>query len=645
MPERDGVGPTFAAVRSGVSRRVADVLGRRGATAEPDCRCSPAVDGDRLVVDAGDCPGAGDLAAAPACRATVIRALEDRPVDAVLVRVDGLERAYVDDAAAALVAAGRFAGRVRPRDPWLAERCRRDPLAAAREAGDRAGPVGDLVASTGLADVADGAGAYERLLRAYVAPGLTRSRVAPEPPAEATLVERRTLPTDAVVRVYDVGTGGPRRYHLRPVELTFDREETRLLERARRRLARGQVPGGGRVPSRAVRAVAGPGAPVERFAAVLRKHARGLGVVEDCLADKRVADVYATAPVADNPLHVEVDAEPMRTNVRLTERGARALASRFRRESGRAFSTASPTLDAIVDAGDRGTVRVAGVTAPASDGVAFAIRAGDPWAWTLARLVGNDTVTPAAAGLLSVATRSGADVLVAGSRGAGKTTTLAALLWELPVATRTVVIEDTRELPVAALQADGRDVQGIRTAAGEEAGLPPVEALRAALRLGGGAIVLGEVRGEEAAVLYEAMRIGASSHAVMGTIHGDGPAAVRERVVEDLGVPPSSFAATDLLVTLDRAGTGGARRVASITEVVAGDAGPTFEALFERDAGRLTATGRIDRGRSRLLDGVAGPAETYADVRRAVDERGTALGRLAAADLARPDDPDGVAPV
>ena len=39
------------------------------------------------------------------------------------------------------------------------------------------------------------------------------------------------------------------------------------------------------------------------------------------------------------------------------------------------------------------------------------------------------------------------------------------------------------------------------------------------------------------------------SGAVLGTVHGDGAEAVRERVVADLGVAPSSFAATDLVVT------------------------------------------------------------------------------------------------
>ncbi|SIQ91265.1 Type II/IV secretion system protein [Haladaptatus litoreus] len=97
--------------------------------------------------------------------------------------------------------------------------------------------------------------------------------------------------------------------------------------------------------------------------------------------------------------------------------------------------------------------------------------------------------------------------LVSGTRGAGKTTCLGALLWELPTKTRTVVIEDTRELPVESLQRDGRDVQSLLTTAnGDEPGVQPAEALKTALRLGEGALVVGEVRGNEASVLYEAMR-------------------------------------------------------------------------------------------------------------------------------------------
>jgi len=107
---------------------------------------------------------------------------------------------------------------------------------------------------------------------------------------------------------------------------------------------------------------------------ILTKHTSGYGILEDLFADPRVTDVYVTSPVAANPIRVVVDGESMPTNVQLTPNGARALASRVRRTSGRAFSRASPTVDATASLGDGTGIRVAGVTDPVADGIAFAFR-------------------------------------------------------------------------------------------------------------------------------------------------------------------------------------------------------------------------------------------------------------------------------
>ena len=597
------------------------------------CRCEPRVEGERLVVDATDCPGDGELAVERACRATVIERLEARDVDAVSTVTAGTERVYEDDAAALLVAAGRFADAAGFHDERLAARARTDPLGAAREATGRAGPVARIVAESGLATLAERAGDYESALRPYVGPTISRSRVAVRPPPDARFEARRKLETGAVARRYTQPARERATYHLEPVEHDLSPDARATLATAHDRLASGAVSGGDRAPGRAVRRVADDDADVETLAAVLRKHTQGHGVLTDLFADERVSDAFVTAPAADNRLRVRVDGETMLTNVRVTERGVEALASRFRRESGRAFSRASPTLDAAATVGDR-RLRVAGVTEPVSDGVAFAFRAHETEAWTLPALVGNDTLPADAAALCSLAVERAAATLVAGTRGAGKTTLLGALLWELPAATRTVVIEDTPELPVDRLQAADRDVQALRAADDPDGpGLDPASALRTALRLGEGALVVGEVRGEEAAVLYEAMRVGASGSAVLGTIHGDGGAAVRERVVADLGVPESSFGATDLLVTCEPYETAGgrARRVRAIEEVVTTEDGVVFEPLYTLKNGNLVATGRIDRGNSRVVESLTRAEERYADLLATLDDRAEWLAELATA--------------
>jgi type IV secretory pathway ATPase VirB11/archaellum biosynthesis ATPase len=585
-------------------------------TSDEDCRCEPTFDGDRLRVDGDDCPGGGRLAEAAPCRATVVEALEARDVDSVCTRAAGFERAYEDDAAALLVAAGRFADAATFHDDDLAERAREDPIGAARVASGRGDSIARTAAETGVTAFLDAD--YRTILRPNVGPTVARSRVATRPPPGATLVDRYDLDTGAVVRRYEGETLDT--YHLTPAEHRLDAAATATLARAYERLARGTVTGGERAPARAVRAVAADDQPVETIVAALEKHTLGLGVIQDCFADPAVTDAFLTAPVDQNRIRVRHDGETLRTNVRLTTDGADALASRFRRSSGRAFSRASPTLAATADAGDR-RVRVAGVTSPVSDGIGFTFRAHDESAFRLPDLVANGTLEPATAAFLSVAVKRGAAILLAGARGAGKTTLLGALLWELARDVRTVLIEDTPELPVGELQSDGRDVQPLRVATGDGASIEPSDALRTALRLGDGAIVVGEVRGEEARVLYEAMRVGAADGAVLGTIHGGGGQTVRERVVTDLGVPETAFADTDLVVTLEAYddGEGRRRRLRAIEEVRRTDDGVGFETI--------ATAGRIDLQGAHTPTALAGPEETVTDVGSEIEDAAATLDR------------------
>jgi len=589
------------------------LLDRVRASPDPDCGCEASLDAGTLRVDASDCPGGGALPDRPACRETVVAAARRHAPDRVVVDAGGFERAFGEPAAALFTAAGRFAARVADRDDRLADRARTDPLAAAREATGRAGPVADVAVETGFGAVAADLPDYDALV-SHLGPSLADARVDPAPPRDGRLRDARDLPTGAAVREYAVPDGVPV-YHLLPPEYDLDRADWRLLAAARGLLADGSVPDGEDAPGRAVRQAAGEHREV--LADALRKHTRGFGVLEDLFADPRVSDVFASAPVDEGVLRATVDGDAVRTNVQFTDRGAARLASRLRAETGRPFSRASPTLDAAVDdLGRAGRVRVAGVTDPVSDGTGFAFRAHDADPFRLPDLVANGTLEPDAAGFLAEAVSRGAAVLFAGARGAGKTTLLGATLWALAPETRLVTIEDTPELPVRALRAADRDVQALYAGddtAGAAVSMP--DALRTALRLGDGAVAVGEVRGEEAGVLYEAMRVGASDATVLGTIHGEGAADVRERVVADLGVARSSFAATDLVVTCAETASG--RRVTRIEEVTDdGDA-----ALFAADGNGARPTGRIARGNSHAVDDLAAPGESYSDVRAAVNAR------------------------
>ena len=139
---------------------------------------------------------------------------------------------------------------------------------------------------------------------------------------------------------------------------------------------------------------------------------------------------------------------------------------------------------------------------------------------------------------------------------------------------RTIVIEDTLELPVDTLRKIGYDILRMKVRSALTSGTTEVEAsegIRASLRLGDSALIIGEVRSEEAKALYEAMRVGALANVVAGTIHGDSPYGVFDRVVNDLNVPATSFKATDLIIVTNQIKTPDSlhsmKRLIQLTEV------------------------------------------------------------------------------
>lgn len=137
-----------------------------------------------------------------------------------------------------------------------------------------------------------------------------------------------------------------------------------------------------------------------------------------------------------------------------------------------------------------------------------------------------------------------------------------------------ILAHNTLELPVDALRKLNYNIQSMKVASALTRGTTEVsadEGIRTTLRLGDSSLIIGEVRSVEAKALYEAMRVGALANVVAGTIHGDSPYGVFDRVVNDLGVPRTSFKATDILIIANPVrspdGLRRFRRITQITEV------------------------------------------------------------------------------
>lgn len=137
-----------------------------------------------------------------------------------------------------------------------------------------------------------------------------------------------------------------------------------------------------------------------------------------------------------------------------------------------------------------------------------------------------------------------------------------------------ILVHNTMELPVESMRKLGYNIQPMKVRAALTTGggeITADEGVRTSLRMGDSCLIVGEIRSVEAKALYEAMRIGALANVVAGTIHGADPYGVYDRVVNDLGVPKTSFKATDIIIVSNPVKTADGlhskRRVMQIAEV------------------------------------------------------------------------------
>lgn len=314
---------------------------------------------------------------------------------------------------------------------------------------------------------------------------------------------------------------------------------------------------------------------MERMCDIVYRYSVGLGVFDILLADPKLEDIYIDAPCDRNRIHVTMrgigDGNShvrCRTNLIVDRREVDNLINVLKRESGLPFCESSPVLETDMKAQEARATVVGYPMSPNGDAVAIRKHSSDPW--TLTRLISNGTMDAATAGLLSFLIQNRATFMICGARGAGKSSLLSALMFEFPLSQRILTIEDTIELPGEKMRKMGYKVQSmlVDDRMDGDSLSRANEALRVSLRLGESAIVLGEVRGEEARTLYQSMRTGRAGSSILGTIHGDSARTVYERVVHDMGISPEAFMATDILVTLgsfrDRRTGAQSRRVSEV---------------------------------------------------------------------------------
>ena len=433
---------------------------------------------------------------------------------------------------------------------------------------------------------------YRKIFHPTIRPNFIYTRYVSLPPPDAELLERYRM-GDTDVEIYRIKGKLRNLYHVIPPEFRLDENEYTLLDTARRYLGRHEPVEGElskpenvrenlyRIGLDMIRDIANNNnmqlseKKLGNLAKILTRYTAGLGILDLILQDDKIQDIAVNSPVGTAPVYIyHADYHECETNIVPSQEDAESWATRFRLSSGRPFDEANPVLDTELEV-PGGRARVAAITRTLSpDGLGFAFRRHRDKPWTFPLFIKNRMIDSFSAGLLWFLIDGSRTMLIAGTRSSGKTSFLSSCIVQIMPKIRIVTLEDTLEIPVPQLRELGYNIERLKSRSvitNVETELPAEEGLRAALRLGDSSLIVGEVRSREAIALYEAMRIGALANLVAGTIHGESAYGVFDRVVNDLGVPPTSFKATDIIVVNNMIrspdGLRSFRRTVELTEI------------------------------------------------------------------------------
>ncbi|MCD4771404.1 type II/IV secretion system ATPase subunit [archaeon] len=437
---------------------------------------------------------------------------------------------------------------------------------------------------------------YNEFFRADIMPNFTFTRMVAKLPADAEIVKQYQIAEGSdgsMVTIFRRPNKAKFVYHLSPPEYMLSEDHHMLLNLARNVLIEHSPTAEEFNDPERTRQVffnvakdllsdlaeskniALSYGDLKKLSNILVRHTIGFGVLEVLLKDEDLQDIMVNAPVSLSNIFVRHNEfGECVSNLVPSMEDADSWAAKFRMTSGRALDEANPILDTNLELEDV-SARVAIIQQPLSaGGLAYTLRRHRSKPWTLPLFVKNGMIDSLGAGLLSFMIDGARTMLVAGTRSSGKTSLLGSLLLEIMPDKRIITIEDTLELPVAAMRRLDYDILSMKVRSalgGESAEVSAEEGIRASLRLGDSSLIVGEIRSGEAKALYEAMRVGALANVVAGTIHGASPYGVFDRVVNDLGVPTTSFKATDLIVVANPIksadGLHSWRRVLSISEI------------------------------------------------------------------------------
>ncbi|HDJ26139.1 MAG TPA: type IV secretory pathway protein [Candidatus Bathyarchaeota archaeon] len=268
----------------------------------------------------------------------------------------------------------------------------------------------------------------------------------------------------------------------------------------------------------------------------------GYGKIEPLMIDPLIEDISCDGPQI--PIYVwHRDYESMPTNVQFdSEEELSSFIIRLAYRAGKHISIANPIVEARLPDGSRAVLTLG--TEVTRRGSTFTIRKFRREPFTIVDLIRLNTVSAQMAAYFWYVIEHKASIIVAGGIATGKTTLLNCLSMFIKPEYKIVTVEETPELNlphenwIASVTRAGYGPEG-------RGAITLFDLVKAALRQRPDYIIVGEVRGEEAYVLFQAM---ATGHLGFCTIHAETIDRVFKRLAsKPMNIPKVFFEAIDVL--------------------------------------------------------------------------------------------------
>jgi type IV secretory pathway ATPase VirB11/archaellum biosynthesis ATPase len=317
----------------------------------------------------------------------------------------------------------------------------------------------------------------------------------------------------------------------------------------------------------------------------LEKESIGLGKLDIIMKDPNIEDISCDGSGVFIFLYHRRYGS-LKSNVQFNDEDElTAFVVKLAQKCGKHISISEPMLDATMPDGSR--IQMTLSTEVTTKGSTFTIRKFSEDPFSPPDLIEFHTMSSEMVAYMWLAVENGINALIAGGTAAGKTSTLNALCLFIPRESKIVSIEETREINLP----HPNWIPGVvRSGFGEVVGNKVIgeidlyDLMKAALRQRPEYILVGEIRGKEAYVLFQAM---ATGHTTYSTVHADSAQSLIHRLEgKPIEIPRIMLQTLDVVIiqVISRVKNKRARRCKQIIEII--DIDPTTKEILTNEVFR-----------------------------------------------------------